>query len=111
MEDARAARPMRMKMNEQMTYPGLNWKARGAGAVRYRQLLILIRSCFEYPSHKIVTNLQVLALVLQGDEVPETDGREGDECVIERVDQRPAFLQSRKWNLRRVIASDSEVEV
>lgn len=61
----------------------------------YRQLLILIRSCFEYPSHKILTNLQVLALVLQGDEVPETDGREGDECVIERVDQRPAFLQNR----------------
>ena len=92
MEDARAARPMRMKMNEQMTYPGLNWKATGAGAVRF---FIFIRSCFEYQSHKILTDLQVLALVLQGDEVPETDGREGDECVVERVDQRPAFLQNR----------------
>ena len=83
---------MRMKMNEQMTYPGLNWKARGAGAVRF---FIFIRSCFEYQSHKILTNLQVFALVLQSDEVTETDGREGDECVVERVDQRPAFLQNR----------------
>ena len=49
----------------------------------------------EYPSHKIPTNLQVLALVLQGNEVSETDGREGDECVVERVDQRPPFLQNR----------------